>query len=109
MSRERDIKQALDLIAAPAKPPTSAKQRLGSATNATADDAPARVARQPWAFADGVVGLGVAEKETCGKILKTVALKVYVEKSCPPPRSNAPSRRGSNCPACRPSIRTLRR
>jgi hypothetical protein len=36
-----------------------------------------------WATADGIVGLGLGEKETQGKILQDLALKIYVEKKRP--------------------------
>lgn len=36
-----------------------------------------------WAMADGIAGFGLAEKETHGRTLKELALKVYVEKKLP--------------------------
>lgn len=41
------------------------------------------VAPPAWAISDGVQRFGVGEKETCGRLLNEVALKVYVEKKRP--------------------------
>lgn len=90
MSRERDCKLALDLMTAPAEAPVSAKRGLQSAKRAPTADARARAKQPPWMFGEGIVGLGVAEKETCGKILNVVAVKVYVEKKLPSSKAKRP-------------------
>ncbi len=90
MSKERDCKLVLDLLTTPAKAPISAKKGLSMAKRALSGDAPDPITQQPWFFTEGVVALGVAEKETCGKILKEIALKVYVEKKLPAAKTKHP-------------------
>lgn len=43
----------------------------------------ARREHKNWTSAPGIQGLGIGEKITCGKRLKEVVLKVYVEKKLP--------------------------
>jgi hypothetical protein len=45
---------------------------------------------QAWVHGAGVSGLGVAEKEVCGRILPDIVLKVYVEKKLPTSRVAVP-------------------
>jgi hypothetical protein len=82
MSRETDVKAALNLIAGPAGGGARGPaRRMLTAAAPSAGEAPDPRERFSWAFADGVVGLGVAEKETDGKRLDgVIAFKIYVEK-----------------------------
>jgi hypothetical protein len=84
MSNELDVKAALELVAGSSKGAFLAARRGKTSAFLSAAEVPDLRARFPWAFAEGVVGLGVAEKKTAGKLLRDViAFKVYVEKKLP--------------------------
>lgn len=83
MSNELHVKAALELVTGPVKATASAARPGVENTSAASSQARDLRALYRWALADGVVGLGVAEKETCGKRLLDVVLKVYVEKKLP--------------------------
>lgn len=84
MSAELDVKAALELIAGSPKGAFLAARRGKVSAVLSAAEVPDLRDRFPWAFAEGVVGLGVAEKTTAGKLLSgVIALKVYVERKLP--------------------------
>lgn len=84
MSDELDVKAALELVAGPAKGAFLAARRGKMSTLLSDAVVPDLRDSFPWAFAEGVVGLGVAEKTTAGKRLRDIiAFKVYVEKKLP--------------------------
>jgi hypothetical protein len=76
MNKEPQVRNLLKLLTGAASP----KPR-GSLFAAAAPAVP--LPDMGWAFAEGVQALGLGEKETCGKILSEVALKLYVEKKKP--------------------------
>jgi hypothetical protein len=84
MSSELDVKAALELVAGSPKGAFLAARRGMRSESLSAAEVPDLRGRFPWAFAEGVVGLGVAEKKTAGKLLRgVIAFKVYVEKKLP--------------------------
>jgi hypothetical protein len=82
MSSEQDVRAALRLVTEPAKAAT-ANFRSGNPMTAAAAGLPDLRAMYPWAFGNGVMGLGVAEKQTNGKRLSEIVFKIYVEKKLP--------------------------
>jgi hypothetical protein len=87
MAEEDDVRSALELITG--SPHTllasraGGKLRRGPAPKMLAASAPPVVKPPTWLWSEGVTGIGVAEKEVCGKLLSKVVLKVYVEKKLP--------------------------
>lgn len=75
MSREDDVRATLHRITEP--PP----RRMLRGMAAAVERAPAPT--YDWASGEGVAGLGLGEKETCGRIGTDIALKLYVEKKLP--------------------------
>lgn len=81
MSAELDVKAALELVAGPTRRAFLAARRGKASETMAAAEVPDLRERFPWAFADGVVALGVAEKESGGKRLAgVIAFKIYVER-----------------------------
>ncbi|MGH6671536.1 MAG: hypothetical protein ACRECV_06110 [Xanthobacteraceae bacterium] len=84
MSAELDVKATLELVAGSPKGAFLAARRGKISAALSAAEVPDLRDRFPWAFAEGVVGLGVAEKKTAGKVLRgVIAFKVYVERKLP--------------------------
>src|SRR3954453_4709835 len=83
MSEELHVKSVLDLVTGHATGFASARPRSSGVRGLATGVAPDLHRLYPWAFGEGVAGFGVAEKETSGKLLPDVALKVYVEKKRP--------------------------
>lgn len=87
MADEAIVRSTLDWLTArhPPGPPKSARRlRAASPTAAPTTSPPDGGAPVPdFAAVDGLVGLGVAEKETDGRLLDQVTLKIYVEKKRP--------------------------
>jgi hypothetical protein len=73
MADESAVRSTLNWLTA-APPPRVRGRRLAMAAEATVPD---------WTMADGVTAFGLAEKETSGRILDEIALKVYVERKLP--------------------------
>lgn len=77
MSHESHVRAALDLLL-PTHPKSTAQSLLMGKSDGALPDLLLKL--HSWVLSSGVVGIGVAEKETCGKRLPDIVLKVYVEK-----------------------------
>ena len=80
MPRETEIRTALDLLTG--SPRGLARLSRSRAAQTTLEQ-PLRLGKQAWLWSSGMVGMGIAEKEVCGKTLSKVVLKIYVEKKLP--------------------------